>query len=59
MKESHRRRIKTEEKAKVGCWLGDILQCQTNHLGARMIFKKVFGRTSILEGWWLGMVGTG
>ena len=38
----HRRRIKTEEKAKfITVVLGDVLEC---HLAARMIFKNVFGR---------------
>ena len=35
-----------------------ILECRTNHLAARMIWKKVFGRTSILVGRWFGMVRT-
>ena len=50
---AYRRRIKTEEKAKA---FGGILECRTNHLTARMILTKVFGRTSILVGWWFGMV---
>ena len=33
-------------------WLGDVLECRTSHLAARMILRKVLGRTSILEGWW-------
>ena len=34
----HRRRVKTEEKAKVvAVVLGDVLECRTNHLAARMI----------------------
>ena len=37
------------------CWLGDVLECHTSHLAARMILRKVFGRTSILGGWWFGM----
>ena len=53
------RRIKAEEKAKVvACWLGDVLECRSNHLAARIIWPKVFGRTSILLGWWFGMVWT-
>ena len=34
------------------CCLGDVLVCRTNYLAARMILTKVFGRTSILGGWW-------
>ena len=30
----------------------------TNHLAARMIWREVFWRTSILEGWWFGVVWT-
>ena len=41
------------------CYLGDILECRTNHLAARMIWTKVFGRKSIWVGWWFGMVWTG
>ena len=53
----HRRRIKTEEKAKVVAvgW-GDVLECRTNHLAARMYGTKVFGRTSIFVGLWFGIV---
>ena len=40
------------------CYLGDILECRTNHLAARMIWTKVFGRKSIWVGWWFGMVWT-
>ena len=29
------------------------------HLAARMIWRKVFGRTSILIGWWFGMMWRG
>ena len=37
-----------------------ILICRTNHLAARMIWrKKVVGKTTILVGWLFGMVGTG
>ena len=38
--------------------LGDILDCHNSHLAARMIWRKVFGRTSILGGWcmvWWGV----
>ena len=38
------------------CCLRDVLECRTNHLEARMIRRKVFGRTSILGGWWFGGV---
>ena len=37
------------------CWLGDVLECPTNQLPARMIWTKVFGRTSILVGWLFGI----
>ena len=48
---NHRRSIKTEEKAKVvAVGYGDVLECRTNHLAAKMIWTKVFGRTSILVG---------
>ena len=40
-------------------WLGDVHECRTNHLAARMIWTKVFGRTSILVRWWFDMVWTG
>ena len=30
-----------------------------SHLAARMFWRKGFVRTSILEGWWFGVVGTG
>ena len=40
------------------CCLGDVLERHNNHLAARMICTKVFGRTSILTGWWFGMVWT-
>ena len=55
----HRRRIKTEEKAKVVAvgW-GDVLECRTNHLAARMYGTKVFGRTSIFVGLLFGIVWT-
>ena len=33
--------------------------CGTNHLAARMIWRKVFGRTSILVWGWFGIVWTG
>ena len=52
----HRRRIKTEQKAKVVAvgW-GDILYLNAV-LAARMIWTTVSGWTSILVGWWFGMV---
>ena len=40
------------------CCLGDGLKCSTNHLAARKIWAEVFGRTSILVGWWFVMVRT-
>ena len=36
------------------CSLGDVLECRTRLLVARMILRKVFERTSISGGWWLG-----
>ena len=41
------------------CWLGVVLEWCTNQLAARMIWRKRFVRTSILEGWWFCMVWTG
>ena len=40
------------------CWLGEVLESHTNHLEARMIWSKVFGGASILEGsgWWFVVV---
>ena len=48
----HRRRIKTEKKAKVVAAGGDVLECRTNHLAfsSKDDLKKSFGRTSILGG---------
>ena len=42
VKVKHRRRINTEEKAQAvrRCWSGDVLECRTNHLAARMIWRK-------------------
>ena len=40
-------------------YLGDVLECRTNHLAAGMISTKAFGRTSILLRWSYGMVRTG
>ena len=40
------------------CCLGDVLECRISHLAARMIWWKVFERTSILGGWWFGVVWT-
>ena len=31
-----------EGKGRSRCWLGDVLECRTKHLAARMIRKKVF-----------------
>ena len=55
--ESHRRKRKGRR-----CWLGDVLDCRTRDWVARMIWRKVFGRTSILRGvvvwcgWWTLMI---
>ena len=40
----------TEEKA---------VTCRTSNLAARMVWRTVFGRKSILGGWWFGVVWTG
>ena len=34
------------------CCLGDVLECHTSHLAARLVWRKVFGRATILGGWW-------
>ena len=34
-------------------WLGDVFECRTNHLAARMIWENVFWRTTTLGGWGL------
>ena len=39
-------------------YLGDVLECRTNQLAERVIWTNVFGRTSILDGWWFGMCET-
>ena len=58
---NQRRRIYeyTEINAKVVAvgW-GDVLECRSNHLAARLIWRKVFGRTSLFVGWWFGVVWT-
>ena len=54
LKESERRERKGRH-----CRLGDVLKCRTSHLAARMICRTVFGRTTILGGWWFDVVGTG
>ena len=41
------------------CYLGDVLECRTNQLAARMFWTKVFVTTCILVGWWFGVVWTG
>ena len=41
------------------CWLGEVLEWRTSHLAEMMKLAKVFGRTSILVGWWFGMVWIG
>ena len=40
------------------CLLGDGIECRTSHLAARMIWRKVFGKTTILGMWWFGVVWT-
>ena len=37
------------------CCLGEVLVCRTSHLAARMIYRIVFARTSIVGGWWFGV----
>ena len=37
-------------------WFGNVLECWTSHLAARMIWTQIFGRTSILVGWWFGRI---
>ena len=57
-----RRRIKNKDRREGKCsrwWLGDVLEWCTNNLAARMIKTNIFGRTSIMVGWWFGMVWTG
>ena len=51
---NHRRKLGTEEKAKVVALWGTHLNAKLVVLAARMIWTKVDGRTSILEGWWFG-----
>ena len=56
----HIRRIKTEKKAKVVAvvW-GDVLECHTNHLAARMNELKFLGKHPFWQGLWFGMARTG
>ena len=48
----------TEEKAKAVATycLGDVFECSTSHLAARMIVRQVVGRISIWGGWWFDVV---
>ena len=45
--------FEAEEKAKVvdAAWM-KYLNAAESHLAKRMIWRKVFGRTSVLKGWW-------
>ena len=38
------------------CCLGDVLECRTSHLAARMIGRQVVGRISIWGGWGFDVV---
>ena len=40
------------------CCLGDVLECRTSHLAARMIGRQVVGRISIWGGWGFDVVWT-
>ena len=55
--------LKTDKDRREGkgrcCCLGDIPECRANHLAAWIIWKQVFGRTSILVGLWFGLVWNG
>ena len=41
------------------CCLRDVLECRIIQVAARMFWTKVFWTTSILVGWWFGMVRNG
>ena len=41
---SHRRRNRQKRRQRSSLLLGDVLECRTSHLAARMIWRKVFGR---------------
>ena len=40
------------------CYWGEVFEWRNNYLAARMIWKKVFERTSTLGGRWFGVVWT-
>ena len=50
----HRRRIKTEKKAKVVAAGGDVLECRTNHLAfsSKDDLKKSFWENIHFGRWW-------
>ena len=48
MGEIHRRRIRYERKQRSSLILWNVLESRASHLAARIIWRKVFGRTSIL-----------
>ena len=51
---TYRRRINTvlkgRQRSSLLVWGGTVLTCRTNHLTARMIWRKLFRKTSILGG---------
>ena len=62
------RRVRQKAKVFAAVWgrctlysVQDVLECclhYTHHISARSILKKSFGRTSIVGGWWFGLVRT-
>ena len=57
-----RHRIRTRQKGRQRSSLLDrrnTWMSHFSHLEARVIWRKLHGRTSILEGWWFGVVSTG
>ena len=56
---NHRRIIRQKIRQRSSLLVGwrTVLECRTNHLVARMIWRTVFGRTSILVGWWFHWFG--
>ena len=56
---THRKESDIREGKGRRCCLGDILECRISHFAARMIWRQIFKRTSILGGWWFGVMWTG
>ena len=54
----HRTRNRQKRRQMSSLLFGGHLEYRTSHWAARMIWRNVFGKTSILGGWWLGVVGT-